>query len=63
MHSVTRHSLLAGLAGCLIAGAAIGGLATDGDRFAGGRGVDLLIAGLALSGTAGLALAAAELRH
>lgn len=61
--SVTRHGLMAALAGTLIAGAAMGGLATDADRFAGGRGVDLLMAGLALSGTAGLALAIAEGRR
>lgn len=63
MTRTTAHALAAGFAGTLISAAALGGLATDAARFAGGRGPDLLTAGLALSGTAGLALALADRRR
>ena len=63
MTRTTAHALAAGFAGTLISAAAMGGLATDAARFAGGRGADLLTAGLALSGTAGLALALADRRR
>lgn len=63
MTRTTAHALAAGFAGALISTAGMAGMAADADRFAGGRGPDLLTAGLALSGTAGLALALADRRR